>query len=241
MFRIALCDDNKEFLELVNRTVSEYCVRNEIQAELVTFDDSDLLANVIERNHIFDAYILDIEMQDYSGMELAGMIRERSDLAHIILLTAYSNYAVYACGRGIFRYVLKDAMEEELPRALESLFKALEQINNNKYYVVQNQRRYLKFLHRDVVYICREQKNVKFVLKDGRSIQERTTLEKVYKGFSEDEDFFQLDRGFILNLSHIRGISNGTIKMDDGFEITSGTKRIEALKKRINVYLGRIL
>jgi len=241
MFRIALCDDNKEFLELVHKTVSEYCVQNEIQAEFVTFDDSDLLANTIERNHIFDAYILDIEMQDYSGMELAGMIRERSDLAYIILLTAYSNYAVYACGRGIFRYVLKDTMKEEVPRALESLFQALEQVNNHKYYIIQNQRRFMKFLHRDIVYICREQKNVKFVLKDGKSIKERTTLEKVYNVLSEDEDFFQLDRGFILNLSHVRGISNGSVKMDNGFEINSAVKHTEELKKRVNVYLGRIL
>lgn len=39
------------------------------------------------------------------------------------------------------------------------------------------------------MYICCEQKNVKFVLKDGRSIQERIPLEKVYKVLSEDEDF----------------------------------------------------
>ncbi len=241
MFRIALCDDDKEILELVRENVAAYCTQKEIQAELITFDDSDLLADVVERKHIYDAYILDIEMQDYSGIELAAMIKERSALAYIILLTAYSNYAVYACGRGIFRYVLKETMESELPRVLDSLFEALEQVNNNKYYIVQNQRRYLKFLHRDVVYICREQKNVKFVLTDGKSINERTTLEKVYKTLSTDEDFFQLDRGFILNLFHVKGISNGSIKMDNGFEIISSAKHIEELKKHINRYLGRIL
>ena len=99
----------------------------------------------------------------------------------------------------------------------------------------------MKFLHRDVVYICREQKNVKFVLADGKSVNERTTLEKVYKTLSSDEDFFQLDRGFILNLFHVKGISNGSIKMDNGFEIISSVKHIEELKKHINRYLGRIL
>ena len=77
MFRIALCDDDKEILELVRENVAAYCTQKEIQAELITFDDSDLLADVIERKHIYDAYILDIEMQDYSGIELAAMIKER--------------------------------------------------------------------------------------------------------------------------------------------------------------------
>ena len=128
-----------------------------------------------------------------------------------------------------------------MPIVLGSLFKALEQVNNNKYYVVRNQRRYLKFLHREVVYICKEQKNVKFVLKNGNSVNERTTLEEVYKRLSEDEDFFQLDRGIILNLFYVRGVAGGSVKMDTGFEITSSVKHIEELKKRMNIYWGRIL
>lgn len=241
MFRIALCDDNKEYLGLIKRKVERFCIERNKQIELTTFDDSDLLANVIERKYMFDAYILDIEMQDYTGIELAKMIRERSELPYIVFLTAHAHYAVYACGRGIFRYVLKETIDIELPRVLDSLFEALEQINNNRYYIIQNQRRYFKFLHRDVVYICRDQKNVKFVLKDGKSVNERTTLEEVYKKISEDENYFQLDRGIILNLFHVQGISNRGIKMDTGFEITSGVKHIEELKKRMNIYWGRIL
>lgn len=241
MFRIALCDDNREFLELVRKKVEAFCMERGIQAELTAFDDSDLLVNVTEKDYIFDAYILDIEMRDYTGIELAEMIRERQELAYIVFLTAYSSYAVRACGRGIFRYVLKETLDDELPRVLDSLFKALEQIDNNKYYHIQNHRRYLKFPHRDVVYVCREQKNVKFVLKDGKCIYERTTLEEVYKKLSEDEDFFRLDKGMILNLFHVRGIVNGGIEMDTGVTVTSGVKHIEELKKRMNVYWGRMI
>lgn len=228
MFRIALCDDNKGFLELVKRKISEYCEQKEIQAEIIMYDDSDILASLIRKNYIFDAYILDIEMQDYSGIELAGMLRARSTLTYIILLTAYPRYAVYACGRGIFRYVLKETIEIELPRVLDSLFRALGQVNNSKYYVVQNQRRYQKFLHKDVVYICREKKNVKFVLTGGNIVMERTTLEKVYETISADENFFQLDRGYILNLFHVKRILNGRVRMDDDFEIISSTKNIRS-------------
>lgn len=241
MFRIALCDDNREHLGMVKRKVERFCAERAIQAELTDFDDSDILVNLTEQNHIFDAYILDIEMQDYTGLELAKMIRERSELAYIVFLTAHVHYAVYACGRGIFRYVLKEALDIELPRVLSDLFDALERVNNNRYYIIHNQRRHLKFLHREVVYICKDQKNVKFVLKDGNSVNERTTLEEVYKRLSEDEDFFQLDRGIILNLFYVRGVAGGNVKMDTGFEITSSAKHIEELKKRMNIYWGRIL
>ena len=79
------------------------------------------------------------------------------------------------------------------------------------------------------------------MLKNGNSVNERTTLEEVYKRLSEDEDFFQLDRGIILNLFYVRGVAGGNVKMDTGFEITSSAKHIEELKKRMNIYWGRIL
>lgn len=241
MFQIALCDDNREYLEVVKRKIERFCVEQDIQIKLSAFDDSDILVNLTEKKHIFDAYILDIEMQDYTGIELAKLVRERSELAYIIFLTAHVHYAVYACGRGIFRYVLKETLDLEFPRVLSSLFEALEQVNNNRYYIIHNHRRYLKFLHRDVVYICKDQKNVRFVLKNGKSVNERTTLEEVYKRLLEDEDFFQLDRCIILNLFHVRGIVNGGVKMDTGLEIISSTKHIEELKRRMNIYWGRIL
>ena len=76
---------------------------------------------------------------------------------------------------------------------------------------------------------------------DGRRLRERTTLNKVYKRLSHDKEIFLLDRGLILNLFHVREVSNGTIKMDTGFETTSSVRHIEELKKQLNVYWGKAL
>lgn len=53
MFRIALCDDNREYLEMVKRKVERFCAEQAIQIELTVFDDSDILVNLTEKNHIF--------------------------------------------------------------------------------------------------------------------------------------------------------------------------------------------
>lgn len=50
-------------------------------------------------------------------------------------LTAHEHYAPYACGRGIFRYALKETLDIEFSRVLSDLFEALEQVNNNRYYI----------------------------------------------------------------------------------------------------------
>lgn len=241
MIHIALCDDNKPYLALVESKVRKYCQERSIAIELKTFDDSDLLIDLVEREYLFDAYLLDIEMQDYSGIDLSKAIREKSDSPFIIFLTAHIQYAPYACGRGIFRYIMKEAMDVELPRALDKLFEALEREHNDQYYMIHNQRRYLKLLHKDIIYIRREQKNVRFELKNGYSANERTTLEQVFEKLSRDMSFYKLDRGIILNLYHVQSIAQGIVKLSDGIEITSSAKHIEELKHHIHGYWGRLL
>lgn len=241
MIRVALCDDNKIYLNFIEKKVQNYCKEHDVAIDLVTFDDSDLLINLTDRNYIFDAYILDIEMQDYSGIELAKLIREKSESAYIIFLTAHIQYAPYACGRGIFRYIMKDTMEDELPRVLNKLFEALDNENNNQFYIIHNQRRFLKLWHKDIIYVRREQKNVRFELKNGYNANERTTLEQVLAKLSVNNDFYQLDRGIILNLYHVQSITTGKVRMSDGIEITSSIKHIEDLKRQMHIFWGNVL
>ena len=45
-------------------------------------------------------------MNKHSGREIAEIIGNHSAAACIVFLTAFSNYAIEACGMNIFRYVL---------------------------------------------------------------------------------------------------------------------------------------
>lgn len=45
-------------------------------------------------------------MNKHSGIEIAEIIGNHSAAACIVFLTAFSNYAIEACGMNIFRYVL---------------------------------------------------------------------------------------------------------------------------------------
>lgn len=53
-----------------------FCVEKARNVKFSAFSDSDILMGMTERGEIFDAYILDIEMQDYSGIEIAEEIRK---------------------------------------------------------------------------------------------------------------------------------------------------------------------
>ena len=52
---------------------------------------------------------------------------------------------------------------------------------------------------------------------------------------------YMLDRGIILNLSHVRKIVDGKIVMTDGYELTSSPNHINGLKEYLITHLGDLV
>ena len=77
MVRLALCDDDERYVELLESRVRDYCQRNEKKVCIAAYTDSSKLEDEIIKGNLSDAYILDIEMPEYSGMELVERIREQ--------------------------------------------------------------------------------------------------------------------------------------------------------------------
>lgn len=240
MYRIAICDDERDYLEIIENKIRVYCRQQEISIVIKLYDDSDQLVEDIEENKQFDVYILDIEMKVYTGIEIARIIEAYSNAACIIFLTAYQDYAIQACGMNIFRYVLKDDLKKEFVNVMSDLFQRLEYLKNPRTYIISNQRRYIKLFQRDIIYIYKDQKNIVFILMGKKTVRERTTLQEAYKNLDKNEMFF-LDRGVIINLFHVRKIIEETVTMEEGHSILSSSNRIMELKRFLSSYWGKVI
>lgn len=235
MYKIAICDDNKAYLEVITDKIQKYCKNIGENIILESYSDSDKLAQSIEDKERYDAYILDIEMPNMSGVELAEWIRKYSEQAYIIFLTAHDVYAVKACGVNVISYILKERLEIELEEALQELFQRLSKWHEGKIYTIQNQRKYVKVQQRDIVYITKRQKNVMFVIKNQEAECERLTLQEIYKRL-DNPDMYLLDRSNIINLQHVRKIVDYEIVMDNGHELITSRAHANELKEHLMSY-----
>lgn len=136
MYKIAICDDDKDLLHIIATKIQKYCKNHNIMVEIGEFLDGELLLEYIENQRLYDVYLLDIEMPHHTGMEIAKTIRQYSSMPYIIFLTAYDKYAVEACHMDIFWYLCKEKLDTELTISLDELFFRLSRLEDKRIYVI---------------------------------------------------------------------------------------------------------
>ena len=100
--KIVICDDEKIFVDKTYDIVKKYCEDDEISC----YEDAEQLLNDIENStYNNDIYILDIEIDNINGLDIAKKIREKDTSALIIFLTNYDKYVYDADNKVYKRYV----------------------------------------------------------------------------------------------------------------------------------------
>ena len=75
MIYIAICDDNKKSVEILESKVSAWLKENHKRAEVHTYTQSQMLQYDIEEGQHYDLILSDIEMPQIDGMDLAAYMK----------------------------------------------------------------------------------------------------------------------------------------------------------------------
>jgi len=119
--RIAICDDNLEFLKQIEDIVS--CIYKETQVELVVscFQNGQaLLEEMKKQEEDIDLLLLDIDMPEISGLEVAKAVRAMGKECILMFISSYENYVFDTFEFSPFRFIRKGKLSQELPIALRA-------------------------------------------------------------------------------------------------------------------------
>ena len=109
MLKIAICDDEEIFGRHLEKLISGYLDSKgevySIRRFLSGVEFTSLGAQMAAYRIVF----LDINMMELNGIETARKLRELSDEAYVIFVTAFINYTLEGYKVNAFRYLLKDA------------------------------------------------------------------------------------------------------------------------------------
>ena len=120
---VAVCDDQKEYRELLHREMIRYAFDCGLEVNVREFDSVSPLLEAVGQGERFDAYFLDIQMgrEGDEGISAARELRRMGDGGLIVYVTAFAEYMQVGYEVRAFRYLLKDQLDQMLPSVLRDI------------------------------------------------------------------------------------------------------------------------
>jgi len=111
MIRIAVCDDELRVLEAIMNLLLTYMKNKNIELQVIPFNNPKLLLEEEER---YDIILMDVNLGEGNGIEVAKKIRRFDKSVKIIFITAFTQYMSRAFDVHAFGYLTKPVRTREL-------------------------------------------------------------------------------------------------------------------------------
>lgn len=231
--KIAICDDDKYYVNEIQKNIHEILSEHKIKADFSVFSDSYELFN---SNAHYDIAFLDIEMTPFTGIEVAERLKKINPYIVTFIITSYDKYLDEAMDLNVFRYIKKPL---DIRRLRNGVNKALDSIDSNILSVfMKTHKSATNILINDIVYIETVGRTTKIVTINEEYISDKKITfwkEKLIASF-----FFQVHKSFIINMKHISDYRRDTVVLSEKYNIPiSYRKQAEFRSYFLNYFGGR--
>lgn len=226
-YKIAICDDNGVDCRYIERLVQEWAIEESVSVRLDCFPSAEAFLFHYEEQKNYDIMLLDIEMGQMDGVQLAKSIRKENEAVQIIFITGYSEYIAEGYEVAALHYLMKPVSSQKLAQVLN---RAVEKLAKNERMLYLEQAgemvciplfeiRYLE-VHQNYVTIHSKQKY---------------TVKKTLAEFEKelDERFFRTGRSYIVNLTHVQRVTKTEVRLTDGSQVPLSRGMYDAINKAI--------
>lgn len=174
-------------------------------------------------------------MEDIDGIQTAMEMRKFQSETCIVLVTAFLNYALEGYKVGAVRYIMKDALEMQMTECMDAVLKKM-QIRQVTFPFVEGERT----LYTDnIIYIESQGHKCMFLYmeKEIWTYQIYEKLDKIEEMLS-GYGFLRTHKSFLVNMKHVRTISNYLVTLDSGEELPVPRLRFRKVKEEFVAYKG---
>ena len=236
MLNIALCDDDAKLLNNVKIFILGYFKNISRSARIKEFAHSNRLVESISDGDRFDIYILDVEMPEANGFEVARKIRITQPNAVIIFLSSHLECADEGYKVHALRYVHKLKLPVAIPEALDAAIMELERIDEGSL-LVSYYGNLTRILHRDIIYIKKTLRSLEIVTTEQGTISDNRGLRELY-GVINDSRFIFTERSCLVNLDFARQIEGSFLVLKSGEKVPISRPMMPSVKAAIICLFG---
>lgn len=194
---------------------------------LQSFDNGFEAIGFLREQHV-DLMFLDIKMDELTGIQLLESIENKP---HIIVTTAYSEYALKGYELNVTDYLLKPFTIERFIQAVEKVSFQISNRNDDvqDFFFVKSDYRIEKVFYDDILFIegMRDYRNIQIENRKILTLQTFGDLERELPKFL----FCRVHKSFIVPFNKIDSIERNRIKIKDKMIPISETYKVDFYKK----------
>lgn len=226
--RIYLCDDEQKIREEIRFRV-EGCLST---AELESFTSGvELLHRLGEQS--CDILLLDIDMPELSGMEVAARLGELDHRPLLVFVTGHDELVYESFQYHPFGFVRKQFLDVELEKVLMDCKTELEQ--KKRHFTFRTTEGEICLLLSEIRYFESDANYLK-IYTEQKEFRFRSTIGAVEAALAK-EGFIRLHKGFLVNQRVIRLFGAEQVELTDGKVLPVGKTYAETAKQQFMRYL----
>lgn len=237
MISVAVCDDNKVFLEILINFIRDKFAKNNVECTVSGFQSGKDFLYMHTEKH-YDVVFLDIAMPGMNGFDVAKEIRRVSEKTYIIFVTTETGLVYDSFDFRPFQFIPKSSPELLQSRLDYVINKLLLHMNANKsiyFDLPYNEKKSLA--PNDIIYIKSDSNYLEIItIKEELRIREH--IDNVINMVSPDL-FVRVHNRYLVNMKHIGKIDypNSEILMDNGKLINISRAHKKSLEEAYNSFL----
>ena len=239
MLHIIFCDDNAQYLESLQAQVQKACAAVAQGEQVFSIGPAfgsgqDVLQYV--REHRVDVLLLDIDMPDMSGFDVAGAVCSAYPEVKIVFVSAYDNFVYSSFEYYPFAFLRKSHLSDELPHVLQRM---LDKLNAPKRQLTLNT---VEGVYRvdinSVLYVVSERNYCTVHTVHGTQYSCRSTLTAMEQE-TVGLDFYRIHSAFLVNLEHVEAVTDQGFCRVKHTSLPVAQKRVKGFKKAYMDYVRR--
>ena len=229
--KIAICDDNIQINKVTEKRLNKIFLDYEHQNFEIYIFTSGL--KLVTSQSQFDLIILDVEMPELNGFDVAIELNKLDDKPLIIFFSGYDERVKEGYEYRPFNFLTKDVSDAEFGRVVK---RAIDEIANAEVVEINFQRlkNYVKV--KDISHVTSfASTSLLFVGKN--ELPDNNRLNYWIK-ILPNNLFFQISRDTLINLSKLERVEKNKVRLNNGHEFTIPRRRAKDFQVARFNYVG---
>lgn len=233
---LAICDDEPNQIEYLQRATKNWAVAAKHQVRIMTFPSAKAFLFEYSENRTFDILLLDIEMGETNGIELAKKLRSEHDNSQIIFITGYPDFISEGYEVAALHYLMKPVSEAKIHEVLD---RAAANISaKERSLIIDTDDGIMRIALSDIM--------AAEVLSHDITLHTTNGLIHIRMSLSElismlDSRFVRCHRSSLVGLHHVKQITKTDVILDSGALIPLSRRMYDEVNRQfISYYKGEL-